>query len=65
MNCRSEPISSDRGGYVKIAVLTGSLFAGALTAVLLRLRNRTYRRLHEAETVDADHDGVPDVYETT
>jgi NhaA family Na+:H+ antiporter len=30
--------------------------------VLLRLRNRTYRRLHEQETADLDHDGIPDVY---
>ncbi|GLL02786.1 Na(+)/H(+) antiporter NhaA [Dactylosporangium matsuzakiense] len=56
---------NEREGYAKIAVLSGSLLAGLLAAVLLRLRNRTYRRLHEAETVDADHDGVPDVYETT
>jgi NhaA family Na+:H+ antiporter len=56
---------NDREGYVKIAVLTGSLLAGALAAVLLRLRNRTYRRLHKAETVDADHDGVPDIYRST
>ncbi|GAA3268594.1 Na+/H+ antiporter NhaA [Dactylosporangium vinaceum] len=56
---------NDREGYAKIAVLSGSLLAGLLAAVLLRLRNRTYRRLHEAETVDADHDGVPDVYEAT
>jgi NhaA family Na+:H+ antiporter len=56
---------NDREGYVKIAVLTGSLLAGLLAAILLRLRNRTYRRLHEAETVDADHNGIPDVYEAT
>jgi NhaA family Na+:H+ antiporter len=30
---------------------------------VLRLRNRRYRRIEEAERRDADGDGVPDVYE--
>jgi Na+:H+ antiporter, NhaA family len=29
----------------------------------VRARDRTYRRIHEAETADADADGVPDVYQ--
>ena len=32
-------------------------------AVLLRSRNRAYRRIEEEELVDSDADGVPDVYE--
>ncbi|OLF09045.1 Na+/H+ antiporter NhaA [Actinophytocola xinjiangensis] len=48
---------------VKIAVLLGSLTAAALATIVLRLRNRVYRRLHEEEQVDADHDGIPDVYQ--
>ncbi len=47
-------IDSDRFGYVKVAVLTGSLASAVLATVILRLRNRAYRRLHEAEL--ADHD---------
>jgi NhaA family Na+:H+ antiporter len=54
---------SARADHVKIAVLTGSVAAAALATVVLRLRNRVYRRLHEAETADHDHDGIPDVYE--
>ncbi|MFD1541515.1 hypothetical protein [Nonomuraea guangzhouensis] len=50
--------------HVKVAVLAGSLTAALLATVILRLRNRTYRRIHELETTDRDHDGIPDVYET-
>nr|WP_026341687.1 Na+/H+ antiporter NhaA [Actinomadura atramentaria] len=55
--------ASAADGHVKIAVLTGSLTATALAAVVLRARNRVHRRVHEAETRDLDHDGVPDVYQ--
>ncbi|WP_248965102.1 Na+/H+ antiporter NhaA [Sphaerisporangium perillae] len=55
-------IGSLRDEHVKVAVLTGSLIAAMLAAVVLRLRNRAYRRLHRAETEDRDHDGVPDAY---
>lgn len=48
---------------VKIAVLTASLVATALAGVVLRVRNRAYRRIHERETLDADHDGIPDIYQ--
>ncbi|MEU9319462.1 Na+/H+ antiporter NhaA [Streptomyces sp. NPDC048295] len=48
---------------IKAAVLLGSLTAAAVAAVLLKLRVRTYRTLHEAEELDEDEDGVPDVYE--
>lgn len=47
---------------VKIGVLTGSLAAAIIAAAVLRTRNRHYRRIHAVESVDADHDGVPDVY---
>ncbi|WP_341718100.1 Na+/H+ antiporter NhaA [Micromonospora sp. FIMYZ51] len=48
---------------VKIAVLTGSLIAALLATVVLRLRNRTHRRIREIETADLDRDGVPDIYQ--
>jgi NhaA family Na+:H+ antiporter len=54
---------TERDDLVKIGVLTGSLLAAALAAVVLRLRNRTYRRLEAVESADADRDGIPDVYE--
>jgi NhaA family Na+:H+ antiporter len=55
--------ASETGERVKVAVLVGSLLSAALAAGLLRIRNRVYRRLCALEEVDADHDGVPDVFE--
>ena len=55
---------SAREDIVKVGVLAGSLLAAVLAAILLRIRNRHYRRIFELETADADHDGVPDVYVT-
>ena len=55
-------LDSPRQDVVKVAVLTGSLLAALLAAVVLRARNRHYRAVFEMETADADHDGVPDVY---
>lgn len=54
---------SARGEHVKVGVLVGSLTAAVIAAVILRLRNRTYRRLCEVEELDTDQDGTPDVYE--
>jgi Na+:H+ antiporter, NhaA family len=31
---------------------------------VLLSRNAAYRRIHEIETLDADDDGVPDIYGT-
>ncbi len=55
--------ASLRDQHVKVGVLTGSLVAAVLAAVVLRTRNRTYRRICEAEAVDLDADGIPDVYQ--
>ncbi|WP_329196314.1 MULTISPECIES: Na+/H+ antiporter NhaA [unclassified Streptomyces] len=48
---------------VKAAVLIGSLTAAIVACVLLKLRDRKYRALTEAEDRDEDHDGIPDIYE--
>ncbi|MBG6064523.1 Na+/H+ antiporter NhaA [Micromonospora ureilytica] len=56
-------IGSERDDHVKVAVLAGSLTAALLATVILRLRNRTYRRIHDAETADANRDNIPDVYQ--
>ena len=56
-------LGSERDEFVKIGVLTGSLCAALLATVVLRLRNRQYRAIHELETADADYDGVPDIYQ--
>ncbi|QNE78785.1 Na+/H+ antiporter NhaA [Streptomyces finlayi] len=49
--------------YVKAAVLTGSVLAAVPAAVILRRRNRVYRRLCEVEDLDEDADGIPDIYQ--
>lgn len=48
---------------VKAAVLTGSLIAAVLAGTLLKVRNAKYRKLCEAEELDEDLDGIPDIYE--
>lgn len=53
---------SEADDHVKIAVLLGSLLSALLAAVVLRIRDRHYRRICGAEEADLDGDGVPDVY---
>ncbi|NYE72905.1 Na+/H+ antiporter NhaA [Microlunatus parietis] len=55
--------ASVRDQHVKIGVLVGSVLAAAIAAVMLKLRNRVYRRILEAEEQDRDRDGMPDVFE--
>ena len=54
---------SELDEHAKVAVLTGSLLAGLLATIILRLRNRTYRRIHDEEQIDRDQDDIPDVYQ--
>ncbi|OKJ32265.1 Na+/H+ antiporter NhaA [Streptomyces sp. CB01580] len=54
---------ADTINEIKSAVLIGSLTAALFSGTLLKLRVRKYRMLHEAEELDEDQDGVPDVYE--
>ena len=51
--------------HVKIGILAGSLLAALIAAVLVKSRDRTYRRIEAAERLDtdADADGIPDAYE--
>ena len=56
----ANPAADDR---VKIAVLTGSVTAAVLAAILLRMRNRRYRLMCEEQARDRDNDGIPDIYE--
>ena len=48
------------GGQQPPALVT---VTALLAGVLLRLRNRRYRRIAEDEQRDLDRDGVPDVYQ--
>jgi NhaA family Na+:H+ antiporter len=54
---------STRDEHVKVGVLVGTLTAALLATVVLRLRNRRYRRIAVMEQADADRDGIPDVYQ--
>ncbi|BEH01837.1 Na+/H+ antiporter NhaA [Brooklawnia propionicigenes] len=49
--------------HAKVAILLASVLAAAIASVLLTVRNRRYRRIAEAEEIDEDGDGVPDVYQ--
>lgn len=50
--------------HAKVAILTASLLAAGIASVVLTARNRRYRRIAEQEAIDADHDGIPDIYQT-
>ncbi|MFC5676272.1 Na+/H+ antiporter NhaA [Aeromicrobium endophyticum] len=56
-------LGSDRDDHVKVGVLTGSLLAALLATVVLKRRDRVYADIAAREAVDADGDGVPDVYD--
>ncbi|MCX2970974.1 MULTISPECIES: Na+/H+ antiporter NhaA [Streptomyces] len=47
--------------HVKAAVLIASFLSALVAAVLLKSRDRHYRRIWEEETRDDDHDGIPDL----
>ncbi|TKV28958.1 Na+/H+ antiporter NhaA [Arthrobacter sp. NamB2] len=49
--------------HAKVAILAGSLIAALAAAILLRRRNKRYREIEAQEQIDADNDGVPDVFE--
>jgi len=49
--------------HVKIGVLLGSLLSALLATVVLRIRNRHYRRICAQEQLDTDADGIPDIYQ--
>jgi NhaA family Na+:H+ antiporter len=55
---------TEQDDHVKIGVLLGSLLSALLATVVLRIRNRHYRRICAQEAQDTDADGVPDIYQT-
>jgi NhaA family Na+:H+ antiporter len=54
---------SERYDHAKVGILAGTLAAALLATVVLRLRNRRYRRIAAEEAADRDQDGIPDVYQ--
>lgn len=55
-------LGSDHNDDAKVAILTGSVTAAVLGAIILSLRNKHYKKIAEKESVDADADGIPDVF---
>lgn len=56
----ADPADTER---IKAAVLLGSLLAAGVAALLVKRRNTIYRKLWEAEHLDEDADGIPDIYQ--
>jgi NhaA family Na+:H+ antiporter len=54
---------SPHDDHAKVGILTASLLAALLATAVLRTRNRQYRAAEEAEKLDSDQDGIPDVYQ--
>ncbi|WP_026820267.1 Na+/H+ antiporter NhaA [Arthrobacter castelli] len=50
--------------HAKVGILTGSLVSALLATVVLKARDRRYRKIREEETRDADQSGKPDVWES-
>lgn len=56
-------LESEHNDDAKIAIMIASLIASVAASVILLARNRRYRRIAAQDAVDADGDGIPDVYE--
>ncbi|HYH23925.1 MAG TPA: Na+/H+ antiporter NhaA [Blastococcus sp.] len=56
-------LGSERDEHVKVGVLVGTITAALLATVVLRFRNRIYKRVQAAEESDADRDGIPDAWD--
>lgn len=52
-----------QAAHAKTAVLVGSLIAALFAVLLVKRRDRIYRRLFEEENRDDDLDGIPDIYQ--
>ncbi|QZY52632.1 Na+/H+ antiporter NhaA [Leucobacter tenebrionis] len=49
--------------HAKAAILSASIIAAVLAAIVLGIRNHQYGRIRARDRVDADADGIPDVYQ--
>ncbi|WP_033341466.1 Na+/H+ antiporter NhaA [Catenuloplanes japonicus] len=56
-------VGSEKDEHARIGILAGSVIAALLATIVLRARNRHYQRLAAEEELDADADGIPDVYQ--
>jgi Na+:H+ antiporter, NhaA family len=55
---------SESYDHAKVGILAGTILAAAAAAVILRLRNRRYKRIEAEEKRDVDADGIPDAWDT-
>ena len=55
-------LGSEHDDNAKVAILVASVIAALLASVVLWARNRRYHEIERLSSVDADGDGVPDVY---
>ncbi|MDN5895252.1 MAG: Na+/H+ antiporter NhaA, partial [Nocardioides sp.] len=53
---------SAHNDHAKVAILTASVLAAVLGAIVLTTRNGHYKRLEIEQSTDSDQDGVPDAY---
>lgn len=56
-------LGSPANDHAKVAILAASILAAVLASILLGSRNRQYKKLQAQEAIDADADGIPDVYQ--
>ena len=63
VNDLSFEVGSAHNDDAKVAILAASVLAAVLASILLTIRNRQYAVLDAAERLDADHNGIPDVFE--
>ncbi|MDI3331692.1 MAG: Na+/H+ antiporter NhaA [Micrococcus sp.] len=59
----SFPAGDPHTEHAKVAVMTSSIVAALLASVILVARNKRYKAIEVADSVDEDEDGVPDVYQ--
>ncbi|MCT1867456.1 Na+/H+ antiporter NhaA [Dermabacter sp. p3-SID358] len=55
-------VSDPAHDWAKVGVLTASVLAAIVGAAILAPRNARYARIAEREKVDANRDGIPDVF---
>jgi NhaA family Na+:H+ antiporter len=54
---------TERYDHAKVGILAGTVLAALVATVILRLRNRRYKLMYEAERRDVDSDGIPDAWD--
>ena len=63
VNDLSFEVGSLHNDDAKVGILVASVLAALIASALLTARNRRYRLIEAEEKIDADRDGIPDVYE--